>query len=168
MEFWFSKFYPNINQFELGNYRGIVNMLIESINSFVSHKFEDICMEIIIYLNNQMPGYFPFDIQKIGRWWGSSASKTAGKNKEEIDIVGLSENTKNIIFAECKWTDKPVDVPVYNDLKRKAKYVMWNNDSRNEYYLLFSKSGFTDKIRNSAKSDHVLLFDLNKIEELIK
>ncbi len=168
MDFWFSKFYPIINQFELGNYNGVVNLLIESIDSIVPHKFEEICRELIVYMNNQKHSILPFSIQQIGRWWGKNNSGIEGKNQEEIDIAALNEDKKSVIFGECKWTNRPVDVPVYDDLKRKSASVQWNNDNRNEYFILFSKSGFTDKLKDIAEQDKVLLFDLKKIEDILR
>jgi hypothetical protein len=168
MDFWFSKFYPNINQFELGNYNGMVDLLIESIDSIVPHKFKEICMEVIVYMNNEKHSILPFKIQKIGRWWGKNNSGVDNKNQEEIDIAALNEDKKSVIFGECKWTNRPVDVSVYNDLKRKSACVKWNNDNRNEYFILFSRSGFTHTMEDIAEQDKVLLFDLKKIEDILK
>jgi len=168
MDFWFSKFYPNINQFELGNYNGAVDLLIESVDSIIPHKFEEICRELIIYMDNLKSDILPFNIQKIGRWWGKNNSKTTGKNQEEIDIIALNEDKKTIMFGECKWTNRLLDVSVYNDLRRKSASVQWNNGARKEYFILFSRSGFTDKMAEVARRDNVLLFDLKKIEEILK
>jgi len=168
MDFWFSKFYHNVNQFELGNYKGIVDLLIESVDSIVPHKFEEICRELIIHMDIVKSGILPFNIQKIGRWWGKNGSKTADKNQDEIDIIALNEDKKTIMFGECKWTNKPLDVSIYNNLRRKSEGVKWNNETRKEYFILFSKSGFTVDMTEVAGIDNVLLFDLKKIEELLK
>ena len=168
MEFWFSRFYPNINQFELGNYSGVVNLLIQSVEMIVPYKFEEICRELIIYINNEKADILPFSIQKIGKWWGRSGYNTAEKDQVEMDIVAINEEEKAIMFGECKWTSRPIDVSVYNNLKRKAVSVQWNNKDRNDYFILFSKSGFTDKMKEVAVKDNVLLFDLEKIEAILK
>jgi AAA+ ATPase superfamily predicted ATPase len=167
MEFWFSKFYPNINQFELGNYKGVINVLIKSIDLIVSYKFEDICKEFLIYLNNINSGYLPFNIQKIGKWWGKNNLRSENNNQEEIDIVALNNDTMDIIFSECKWNNKPVDIYVFNELKRKSEIIPWNNAERKECFILFSKSGFTDNLKETAKTNNIILFDLNKMREII-
>jgi AAA+ ATPase superfamily predicted ATPase len=168
MEFWFSQFYPNINQFELGNYSGVVNSLIQSVDMIVPHKFEEICKELMIYMNNEKVDILPFSIQKIGKWWGRNTNNNRDRDQEEIDIIALNEEKKAIMFGECKWTHRPVGVSVYEDLKRKSMNVELNNKDRNDYFILFSKSGFTDKMRDIAEKDNVLLFDLDKIEGILK
>ena len=65
-------------------------------------------------------------------------------------------------------TNRPIDVSVYNDLQRKSASVKWTNENRNEYLILFSKSCFADKIKEIAKEDNLLLFDLKKIEYILK
>ena len=59
------------------------------------------------------------DVSKIGRWWNG---------KEEIDIVGIGG--KQIVFAECKFRNKPMDVDVYYGLMQKKELVEWNKNSR--------------------------------------
>ena len=60
--------------------------------------------------------------------------------------MGVNKKTKEIIFGECKWSDSPVDKSVFYDLKRKSMEVEWNNKERKEYFILFSKSGFTKEM----------------------
>jgi AAA+ ATPase superfamily predicted ATPase len=99
---------------------------------------------------------------------GDNLEKTKGENQEEIDVVALNEKTKDILFAECTWSNEKVDTDLYNDLKRKAKLVQLHNDNRVEHYALFSKSGFTNEIKAIAKKEHLLLFDLEVIEKTLK
>jgi hypothetical protein len=79
------------------------------------------------------------------------------EKNNEINIVALNEYTKEILFAECKWQTKKVGIKVYDELKEKSKLVNWNNGERKEYFVLFSKAGFTPRLRN----ENVLLFDLH-------
>jgi len=51
-------------------------------------------------------------------------------------------------------------VNVYADLKAKAKKVKWHSDERNEYYILFSKSGFTKDLMDiNEKTNSLILID---------
>ena len=65
--------------------------------------------------------------------------------KEELEMLGYdysrNDSTLDIIFSECKWSNKPIDIDVYSNLKRKSGLVSWNNDKRTEYFILFSKLG---------------------------
>ncbi|MEO0227072.1 MAG: ATP-binding protein, partial [candidate division WOR-3 bacterium] len=51
----------------------------------------------------------------------------------------------------------PVGVDVYEDLRTKAKKVIWGKGRRNEFYCLFSKSGFTEAMIQIAKKERVTL-----------
>jgi hypothetical protein len=62
-----------------------------------------------------------------------------------------------------KWSDKPVGIDIYENLKRKAKLVEWGKDNRVEHFSLFSKSGFTDEMKKIAKKEKVLLFHKDKL-----
>ena len=40
----------------------------------------------------------------------------------------------------------------------KANYVPWNKSNRKEYYVLFSRSGYSDELKNYAfKKDNIFL-----------
>jgi len=52
---------------------------------------------------------------------------------------------------------------VLNELKTKSKNVKWETKKRNEYFILFSKSGFSnDLIQYDKKTDNVFLIDVDK------
>jgi hypothetical protein len=74
--------------------------------------------------------------------------------------VALNEDTKEILFAECKWQNKKVGIKVYDELKEKSGLVNWNNEERKEYFALFSKVGFTSRLKN----EEVLLYELKDID----
>ena len=50
---------------------------------------------------------------------------------------------------------------ILNELKEKSKKVIWNNNKREEYYILFSKSGFSeDLIELAKKESRIILKEL--------
>ena len=50
---------------------------------------------------------------------------------------------------------------ILNELKEKSKKVIWNNNKREEYYILFSKSGFSqDLIELVKKESNIVLKEL--------
>jgi AAA+ ATPase superfamily predicted ATPase len=83
-----------------------------------------------------------------GCWW---------ENEKEIDLIGINKKEKKIIFGECKWSAKPVGINIFFELKRKASDVQWERGSRKEYYILFSKSGFTEDMAKLAKEEGIFL-----------
>ena len=44
-----------------------------------------------------------------------------------------------------------MNVKVFYDLKEKAKLVDWNNQNRNESYILFSASGYSEELKKLEK-----------------
>jgi len=82
-----------------------------------------------------------------------------GQNEYEIDIVAVNDDTKEILFCECKWESRKVDIDVYRSLVEKAGYVKWK-DERKEYFALISRSGFTDRMKKEAQMKGVLLLTL--------
>jgi AAA+ ATPase superfamily predicted ATPase len=93
-------------------------------------------------------------VDRIGRWWSKG---------EEIDLVGLNEEKRQIVFGEAKWSNKLVGLKVYEELKRKATLVEWNKGEREEYFVLFSKNGFTSALKKLAKKEKLFLVKKNKL-----
>lgn len=150
LKFWFHFVYPNVSYLEMNHIDFVLNKIkMNFIDQHVSFVYEDICME---YMRGKFAIENKWNIQldKIGRWWDA---------KNEIDIVAYNSNGNNIVFCECKfWKDK-VGCNILFDLEEKAKKVNWNNESRNEYYIIFSIHGFSDDLISLAKkrNDIILL-----------
>ena len=141
LKFWFSYVYPYQSYLEIENLSYPLEKIKNEFNLWVSKIYEDLARETV--LNNPE---IPFPIKKLGRWWN---------NNEEIDIVGLGDN--EIIFGECKWSNKKVGLSVLLSLKEKSKSVKWNNSSRKEYFILFSKEGFSDDLISLSKKDKTII-----------
>ena len=95
----------------------------------------------------------PMQFTRIGSWWSAG---------EEIDIVAINENTKEILFGEVKYTKKRVGLNTLNALLEKAKKVKWGTDSRLEHYMIISMSGF----ENDIMDKDVTLIDMNTLERI--
>lgn len=148
LRFWFYYVFPYKSDLEIERYDEVSRKIKETFGGIKALVYENVCRELLSEFRDKL-----FSFERIGRWW---------KKGEEIDIVGLNDKTKEIIFGECKWSDNPVDVGVYFDLKRKSEEVEWNKGKRKEYFVLFSKTGFTQKMIDLAKKDKVFLVEKNK------
>lgn len=150
VRFWFQYIYPFKSDLEIGRHDVVLKKYKESFQILVAIAYEQVCRQLLL----EILGNFRFE--KIGKWWDRN---------EEIDIVAVNEETKEIIFGECKWSEKPVGTNIYEDLKRKAELVDWQTDKRKEYFILFSKSGFTDEMKKIAKAaENVFLAKQDKLE----
>ena len=147
LRFWFAFVYPNMSFIESGHSRIVMNKIRNSlVKNHIAFVFEDVCKERMWDLNAE--GAWPFNFTKIGRYWDS---------KDEIDIVALDPEGKNLILGECKYWAEPVGVSVLRDLEAKTDSVAWERDNRKVWYVLFSASGFTDELKALADSREDLL-----------
>jgi len=134
-------------------------------NPYVGRIFEQVCREFLVEVNHRAG--LPFHFTKIGTWWGHF--REDGMRKEiEIDLVALNEDTRDILFAECKWQNKKVGINTYHNLMEKSTRVEWHLDKRKEYFALFSKAGFTPELKKEEDKENVILFDLKEIEKINK
>ncbi len=147
--FWFQYIYPYKSDLEIERFDEVLRKLKENFKILEAMTYEKVSCEILWRLRDEI---FPFE--RIGKWW---------EKEKEIDIVGLNQKTKEVIFGEVKWSDKPVDVDVYKKLRKKSEFVDWMRKNRKEYYILFSKSGFTKSMMRLAKEDGVFLVYKDKL-----
>ena len=147
--FWFRYVFNNMEMIEKNLSSELVKFILEQSNEMCSRAFEKICVEFLL-MNP------PFDFTRIGSWW---------HGEREIDIVALNDNTKEILFCECKYTNRMLDTDIYHNLRDKTGSVKWGSPERKETYCLISKSGFTKKMKKLAATDNVLLFDLRDLEK---
>ena len=136
--FWFSYILPYKSQLELGNTNYAMVKIKENFSGFVAKVYEDLAVEYT--LKN-------YPLLKAGRWWSKD---------EEIDVVGVSETF--MLVGECKYSNKKVGTDVLAQLEAKSKKIELKLPIK--YYLLFSKSGFTqDLLEIEKKREDVVLID---------
>jgi len=147
--FWFRYVFPYKSDIEIGRPGEAMSKVKESFNLLKSEVYENICREKVWSIKRK-----PFNFERVGRWWDRDC---------EIDIVAFSAKEKKILFGEVKWSNKPVGENIYQKLKEKKNKVKWGSARRREYYILFSKSGFTEKLKEIAKKEPLIL---EKFEDL--
>ena len=69
-----------------------------------------------------------------------------------IVVEPLGENNK-IVFGESKYSKKQVGLSILKQLQEKAKNIKWNNNNREEYFILFSKSDFSEELEELAQKE---------------
>ncbi len=151
-DFWLKFVYTNFQELERGNSAAVAKAIQKEFPEYLGIKFERAIMELIAFLDI-------FQYTRIGKWWHKD---------KEIDIVALNENTKEILFCECKWQNRKTDVSIIEELLEKSKFVDWSNDKRKESFAVISKSGFTDGAKDYAKGKSVFLFTLEELEEIFR
>lgn len=147
-KFWFNYCFPFMGELELENKLPSLKAFKDSFEFIIARNYEMVSQEILHRHQDKI-----FIFHRIGRWWDKN---------EEIDIVALNEATNEILFGEVKWSKKEVGTNIYEELKRKSQKVEWGRKDRKEYFCLFSKSGFTPRMKLAAKKEKIFLFEKDK------
>ena len=151
IEFWFKFVYPYMSYIEMDKLKYVESKIKQNIiDNHISYAYEDIAQETLLeYATTEEIG---FEILKIGKW---------GNSDTKIDIVAINDDTKDIIFGECKYTKNKVGVDVFYNLIEKSKKVDWNFKKRRVKYVIFSKNGFTDNLIDLSKeNNNIMLFEV--------
>ena len=142
-KFWYRYIPKNISRIQSNLGDSIYKNEIEpDLSTYMGEVFEDISKQYLIRKNGTKE--LPFIFSEIGSWWGTSP---ISKTQEEIDIIARDDN--NIIFGECKWRNKEIGIDVLKKLMGRSSVL----DSANKYFYIFSKSGFTNELKNYSKED---------------
>ena len=151
IRFWFRFIYPYRSYIEMDNTDFVMQKIKSGfVANHAAYVYEDICRRE--YMPDLVAnGIWSFTPTRIGRWWDRSDT--------EIDIVAIDENSDNVIFGECKFTNEPMDVDVYYHLLEKIERVEWKKKTRKNHFVFFSYNGYTDKLRQLAEEKgDVLLY----------
>ena len=142
---------PNMSMINSLREKSIGYILDHRYQEFVGITYEDVIRENCFrYALDQT---IPFMPRTVGKWWGP-VRKDNTWQETEVDIIAYDD--RNLLVGECKYRTKAVGLKELEDLKLKAQFM--SAGSRELYYLLASKSGFTEEIR-SFQDPRVILID---------
>lgn len=154
VRFWFRYVSPNRGTLEQGRTEPVRESIAETLPTHTSFAFEEICRQAA-----RTPS-FPVSSSRVGRWW---------HREEEIDLVGLNPQTKTLFLGECKWSTSPVGRSLLDDLEATEPDVRWQGSDRDVEYGLFSRSGFTDElIESAAQRENIHLFNPSDVLALFE
>ncbi len=121
---------------------------------FMGFVFERMCRDFLLYYAKGIP----FEILTLGRWWGNDPSR---RKEIEIDLVGetldIETGEKAYLVASCKYRNAQIG---RDELELLHQYASVFSRGRKCHFLLFSKSGFTKGLQESATAGEVILYTL--------
>jgi AAA+ ATPase superfamily predicted ATPase len=135
LRFWFRYVAPNRGTLEQGRTAPVRSAIAETLPTHTSRTFETVCQQAV------RTSAFPVSCSRVGRWWYGG---------EEIDVVGINQETETLLLGECKWTTDPVGRAVFDDLTALEPEVRWRGRDRDVRYAVFSRAGFTDELRTAV------------------
>ena len=148
--FWFRFMFPNRYQFELGFKEEVEKAVIDGLDDHIGRCFEEICSQVVIDMGLIRP-------QRIGRQWGTIENAPKGRNTYEIDI--MAQNSKEVLFAECKW-GRNVDAKQLLDQLRTKSMSVDVKPGKKIKYLLFAR-GFKNKLKD-------ICYDIEDLQDFYK
>lgn len=142
---------PNLSLIQMAGTESMPHILDHQYTEYLGVIYEEVIRNKIVFLG--LNGEIPFMPLHFGKWWGNICEN--GKwHETEVDIIEYNESS--VIIGECKYKSKKIGKSILDDLKTKSLFIPTGN--RKIYYLLASKSGFTDDIL-SLKDDNLLLIE---------
>lgn len=149
LKFWYTFIYQNQERIRI-NGDMIFNECREDIHSFICHEFENVSRLYLEQKNidGQLGEVFPplknykVDNSKLGR---------------SIEIDGLSKTETQLLVVECKYRNIPFDFEMWEHLIESVSIFP---DKLHRIFYIFSKSGFTDDVKNLKNAD-IHLYTLN-------
>ncbi len=141
--FWLSYVYPYKEEIEESP-RSVLEFVKNDNNRYMGSIFEEITIK---YLRNLLAK----DFNKIGKWW---------HKENEIDIIALNEQKKQIAFFECKWKELSYNksLEILKELKIKAQHVKWLNKQRKELFGITAKKV---QKKDELRKKGFLVYDLS-------
>ena len=120
-----------------GGYKDIEGYL----DMFMELRFRDICEE---YLRSH------FKCTSVGRWW----SRDEDTNKPTLAAIIDVNGEQQAIIADCKFRSGKIDSGALKAFLSRAEHV---SDVPEKHLMMFSISGFEDKLVKKARSENVVL-----------
>ena len=149
--FWYRFVPQNTSAISAGKIERIYDPIIKKhYPDYMGLIFEQMCREYLFLYAEDVPVV----LSDIGQWWGTDSK---AKKEVQIDIVGTPAEGKEYIIGSCKYRNTPVGVDELELLKQYAD-VFAKGDKY--HYYIFSKSGFTQGLRELAHKGEVRLVTL--------
>ncbi len=154
--FWYRYVFSNRTLLETGAQEVVWKKRIEpTYSDYMGVVFEKVCEDYLLNQNATMN--LPILFTSIGRWW-----RTNPVDRQQIEIDLIAKDGKDYLIGECKWRNEKLDLSILKKLREKAN--IFDKNRNDTWFILFSKSGFTDAVIEEAQNDeHIILVGLNDL-----
>jgi len=147
VRFWMRFVYQESSALEMGDRQEVLERIKVGWSDFVAPVFEEVCRQSLT--GPALASSLPFRPWRVGSWWGP---------KGEVDVVALDSSRNKLLVGECKWSHNPAGPEALEQLQRNAHLLALElaNPDLEIHYALFSRSGFSDILRQRS-GDAMLL-----------
>ena len=147
MRFWFSFISPFFKGIKEGDYKEVKESFTNRKEGFSNLTFENLSKELI------KKSFKDDRIIEIGSYWDRNV---------EIDILAKTKSGK-IIAGACKYSNAKVKKSELTKLKSKCEEA----DIQPDIFVLLSKSGFSNELKNEKGAD-LKLYALKNFKTLVE
>lgn len=147
MRFWFSFISPFFKGIKDGDYSEVKESFSSRESEFLNLTFERLSKELLKKSFKEDP------IVEIGSYWDRNV---------EIDILAKTKSGK-IVAGACKYSNAKANKTELTKLKEKCTAAELTPD----IYVLFSKSGFSNELKNE-KGRELKLYALKNFKSLVE
>ncbi|OIP54454.1 MAG: ATPase [Helicobacteraceae bacterium CG2_30_36_10] len=147
MRFWFSFISPFFKGIKDNDYAEVKKSFSSRESEFCNLTFESLSKELLKKSFKENP------IMEIGSYWDRNV---------EIDILAKTKSGK-IVAGACKYSNVKANKTDLTKLKEKCATA----DLTSDIYVLFSKSGFSNELKNEKGAD-VKLYALKNFKGLVE
>ena len=154
-KFWYRYIFTNHNYYSMLGVELSCDEIMESINDYMGPVFEKICEQYLVRAARAKK--LPFIPYKMGKWWGNNPLIKA---QDDVDIIAFDKSGKKALFCECKFRNKPMPMEEYDDLLMAAQMFKHVEE---KYFMFFSKSGFTEPVKERAERENVQLLTIGDL-----
>lgn len=132
--FWFRYIYSNQDYLHQGNIKAIIAKFKEDYDFMMKRTVLEIIKSMLVIKE------YPFAITNISSWW---------EKEKGLDLVALGE--KEILFGSAFWGTDEVGINELYNLVQESHFVPAPRRIRRDFYLLFSKAGFSAEAEKDIK-----------------
>jgi len=158
LRFWGHWILPYTTQIEFDEAEWLIQEVVRpGWDKFVAFAWEEIARRHLHRLSHQR--LIPFWPEEVGSWWSSKA---------QIDLVGVHRERRSVLLGEVRWRRQPMNLADLEALQAKRKQWLGKERGWDFWYVLYSRSGFTEELRAVTENDsHIILQTPTNVVEMI-
>lgn len=155
LRFYFSFIFPYLSIIETGNIDTLFKQYGNILNTILEISYQETAVEFVKSLAKSQK--FP-EFESYGRYFNQN-----GQNSNQIGLMAINQENQNVLFADTFWSNKPIGIKEFHELKEKSKEVDWKKKDRIEYFGLICKSGFKPELVELSKTENIFLIHEDKL-----
>ena len=156
--FWYRYVFSKRSFYALLGEEETAKRIMAGIADYMGPVFEQVCCSYLLRMAKL--GALPFLPAHIGKWWGTNPVL---RQQDDVDVLALDESGTQGLFCECKYQSRPMPMEEYEDLLTAA---MAFPRVKKRWYVFFSRSGYTQPVRERAQREGAVLLQIPDLYSL--